>query len=139
VDAVDGTDLDAGAVLGADAGPRDHLGSALASHLPRDWRGFRFSMEAMWPQVSRLNLLELVPALQIPVFFLIGRNDYFVPPETSVAYFDALTAPSKKLVWFEHSGHEPFVDEPDKFNAAMTDLVRPAVASRPSAAAIPSQ
>lgn len=25
---------------------------------------------------------------------------------------DALTAPSKKLVWFEQSGHEPFVDEP---------------------------
>jgi hypothetical protein len=44
-----------------------------------------------------------------------------------VAYFDALTAPVKKLVWLEHSGHEPFVDEPDKFNAIMADLVRPAL------------
>ncbi len=59
------------------------------------------------------------------MFFLLGRNDQWVPPETSVAYFDALTAPSKKLVWFEHSGHEPFVDEPDRFNAAMADFVRP--------------
>jgi pimeloyl-ACP methyl ester carboxylesterase len=42
-----------------------------------------------------------------------------------VAYFNALTAPSKKLVWFENSGHEPFVDEPDKFNATIADLVRP--------------
>jgi pimeloyl-ACP methyl ester carboxylesterase len=42
-----------------------------------------------------------------------------------VAYFDALTASSKRLVWFEESGHEPFVDEPAKFNAAMLDLVRP--------------
>jgi pimeloyl-ACP methyl ester carboxylesterase len=41
-----------------------------------------------------------------------------------VAYFDALTAPSKKLLWFEHSGHEPFADEPAKFNAAMTEHVR---------------
>ena len=46
-----------------------------------------------------------------------------------MAYFDALTAPSKKLVWFEQSGHEPFVDEPAKFNAAMEDLVRPVVAA----------
>jgi hypothetical protein len=41
-----------------------------------------------------------------------------------VAYFDVLTAPSKKL-WFEESRHEPFVDEPAKLNAAMGELVRP--------------
>jgi hypothetical protein len=55
--------------------------------------------------------------------FLLGRKDRFVPPETSVAYFDALTAPSKKLIWFEHCGHEPFVDEPDAFNTVMAELV----------------
>jgi pimeloyl-ACP methyl ester carboxylesterase len=92
-------------------------------------RGFRFTVNAMWPEVSRLNLVELVPALQMPVFFFLGRNDHWVPAETSVAYFEALTAPSKKLVWFEQSGHEPFVDEPDKFNAAMVELVRPALPS----------
>jgi hypothetical protein len=32
-------------------------------------------------------------------------------------------------VWFEESGHEPFVDEPARFNAAMLDLVRPTVTS----------
>ena len=46
-----------------------------------------------------------------------------VAPETSVAYFDALTAPAKKLVWFEESGHEPFMDEPVKFNQAMLEMV----------------
>jgi pimeloyl-ACP methyl ester carboxylesterase len=97
--------------------------------LPNTWRGFRFSMKAMWAEVSRLNLIELVPALQMPVFFFLGRNDHWVPSETSVAYFDALTAPSKELVWFEESGHEPFVDEPGKFNAAMAELVRPALLS----------
>jgi pimeloyl-ACP methyl ester carboxylesterase len=88
-------------------------------------RGFRFSLDAMWTEASRLNLTELVPALQMPVFFFLGRNDHWVPAETSVAYIDALTAPSKKLVWFEDSGHEPFVDEPAKFNALMAELVRP--------------
>ena len=65
--------------------------------------------------------------MQMPVFFLLGRRDPWVRPETSVAYFDALTAPVKKLVWLEHSGHEPFVDEPGRFNAIMADLVRPAL------------
>jgi ubiquinone/menaquinone biosynthesis C-methylase UbiE/uncharacterized protein YbaR (Trm112 family) len=39
------------------------------------------------------------------------------------AYFYRLVAPSKKLVWFENSGHEPFADEPEKFNCAMAELV----------------
>jgi pimeloyl-ACP methyl ester carboxylesterase len=93
--------------------------------LPSAFRGFHLTMDAMWPEVSRLNLIDLVPKLEMPVFFLLGRKDPWVPPETSVAYFDALTAPSKELVWFEDSGHEPFVDEPDKFNATMADVVHP--------------
>jgi pimeloyl-ACP methyl ester carboxylesterase len=95
--------------------------------LPNILRGFRFSLDAMWAEVSTLNLIELVPTLQVPVFFFLGRNDHWVPPETSVAFFDLLTAPSKKLVWFEESGHEPFADEPTKFNASMVELVQPVV------------
>ena len=37
-------------------------------------------MNAMWAEVSRLNLIELAPALQMPVFFFLGRKDHFVPP-----------------------------------------------------------
>jgi pimeloyl-ACP methyl ester carboxylesterase len=65
----------------------------------------------------------------MPVSFFLGRQDQWVPPNTSVQYFEALTAPSKKLVWFEKSGHEPFVDEPAKFNASMVELVRPAASN----------
>jgi pimeloyl-ACP methyl ester carboxylesterase len=93
--------------------------------LPRTVRGFRFSMAAMWEGVSRIDLNELAPALRLPVFFLLGRRDHWVPPDTAVAYLDALTAPRKELVWFERSGHEPCADEPARFNATMAELVRP--------------
>lgn len=106
--------------------------------LPNIWRGFRFSLDAMWAEVSRLNLINLAPALQMPVFFFIGRQDHWVPPETSVAYFDALTAPSKIFEWFEASGHEPFVEEPARFNAAMAELVRPGLGS-PAGRARPTE
>lgn len=88
-------------------------------------RAFRFSIESMWAEVSRLNLLQAVPALDVPVVIMLGRRDPWIAPETSVAYFDHLRAPSKQLVWFEQSGHEPFVDEPAKFIEVMLDLVRP--------------
>ena len=98
--------------------------------LPNFIRGFRFSMDAMWAEVSKLNLLKVVPALKMPVVIFVGRRDHWVPPETSVAFFDALDAPSKKLVWFDHSGHEMFVDEPEKFNATMVEVVRPLISSQ---------
>jgi len=106
--------------------------------LPNLVRGFGFTLDAMWAEVSKLNLLTLVPALTMPVIILVGRRDHWVPPETSVAYFETLTAPSKKLVWFDHSGHEAFVDEPEKFNATMVELVRP-LASVPAAESAPAR
>lgn len=110
---------------------RDFLGQPELSifDLMNLMRGFRFSLFAMWAEVSKLNLIEVVPVLQMPVFFFLGRRDSWVPPETSIAYLDVLTAPLKKLVWFEESGHEPFVDEPTKFNTSMVELVRPVVIS----------
>jgi pimeloyl-ACP methyl ester carboxylesterase len=93
--------------------------------LPNIQRGFRFSLDSMWTEVSALNLNQAVHSLRMHVFFLLGRHDHQVPADTSAAYFNVLTAPSKKLIWFEESGHEPFVDEPAKFNAAMVELVRP--------------
>ena len=93
--------------------------------LPNILRGTLFSTYAMWDEVSALNLIRAAPVLQVPVFFFIGRHDHVIAPRTSVAYFDTLTAPSKKLVWFEESAHEPPFEEPAKFNAAMAELVRP--------------
>ena len=65
----------------------------------------------MWEEVSVLNLLNAAPVLQMPVFFFIGRHDHVIAPQTSVAYFEMLSAPS--------------FEEPAKLNAAMADLVRP--------------
>ena len=103
------------------------LGAPEASllELRSTMRAFRFCMESMWAEVSRLNLIEDVPALEVPVVFMVGRRDPWIPAEISVAYFDMLRAPSKKMVFFEESGHEPFVDEPSKFVTVMNDVLRP--------------
>ena len=96
--------------------------------VPPAFRAFHDVIDVMWPEVSKLNLLELAPALSVPVFFLLGRRDHFVPAEASMAYVNALAAPAKQVVWFEESGHEPFMDEPARFNRAMNEVVRPVVA-----------
>jgi hypothetical protein len=36
-------------------------------------------------------------------------------------YFDLFDAPHKQIVWFEHSGHTPWVSESDRFVRVMVD------------------
>lgn len=82
--------------------------------------------KVMWQELTAVNLITTAPSLRMPVFFFLGRHDRVVVPGTSVAYFDVLQAPSKTLIWFEESGHEPPAEEPEKFNGLMAELVRPA-------------
>jgi hypothetical protein len=93
--------------------------------LPNIVRGARFSTDALWTAATALDLVHAVPALRMPVFFFLGRHDHVIACETSAAYFEALQAPSKELVWFERSGHMPSVDEPQKFVTLMRDDVGP--------------
>lgn len=93
--------------------------------VPKILRGMQFSQNTMWAEASSLDLITAVPMLQTPVFFFLGRHDHVIAAETSAAYFESLAAPSKTLVWFEESAHEPPFEEPSKFNRAMAKLVRP--------------
>jgi pimeloyl-ACP methyl ester carboxylesterase len=69
------------------------------------------------------ELVRQVAAVQVPVYFFLGRYDYNTPSELAATYLQTLSAPSKKLVWFEESGHFPFLEEPAKFAAEMRQVL----------------
>lgn len=89
------------------------------------FRGIAASMRLLWPELLTVDLFTRVPELEVPVFFMEGRHDWEVPSTLSARYFDALRAPSKRLVWFEDSAHLPNAEERDRFNQVMRDDVRP--------------
>ncbi len=60
-----------------------------------------------------------IPALEVPVFFLLGRHDFNTPSRLAAEYLDRLSAPLKGVVWFERSAHFPFFEEPKRFHAEM--------------------
>jgi pimeloyl-ACP methyl ester carboxylesterase len=68
-----------------------------------------------------------MPRLDVPVIMVQGRLDQVAPGEPAQRFHDALTAPSKRLVWFEKSAHSPHLEEPDRFRALLRDL-RPVTA-----------
>jgi proline iminopeptidase len=57
-------------------------------------------------------------SLRVPILLAHGRHDYVVP----YVLWDGIpaTLPHAKLRLFEHSGHQPFYEEPDEFTTAVT-------------------
>jgi CubicO group peptidase (beta-lactamase class C family) len=61
--------------------------------------------------------------LKVPIYFLMGRHDGTTSPKLTEEYFNLLTAPHKELIWFEHSGHGPWMNESAKFIDVMVNQV----------------
>lgn len=77
--------------------------------------GFSFSLKYLWPEIMKINLLEEVNSLSIPVYFFLGKYDYSAPSSLAEAYFSKLNADNKQITWFENSAHMCNLEEQVKF------------------------
>ena len=82
-------------------------------------KGGDVSLDALFETFRGLDAAATYPALDVPVYMMMGRNDRVVSPIQAEAYFDVLDAPSKEFMWFENSAHSPQWEEADRFNAEM--------------------
>lgn len=79
------------------------------------FRGIITTFNDVYQQLYDIDLRVDYPTLEVPVYFFEGRHDINAPTALVEDYYDLLTAPNKKLIWFEHSGHSPWINETDKF------------------------
>lgn len=89
------------------------------------FRGIYRSLGQLFPELYGTDLFVQVPRVDVPVWFCLGRHDNEVPAVVSARYFEALEAPRKELVWFEHSAHMPNTEERDRFNRFLIERVLP--------------
>lgn len=87
-------------------------------------RGMAIS-RAMLPEVMPIDLTQLGPDFQVPVFFFEGKHDPYCRSSLILDYFQTMHDPQKQLVWFDRSGHFPFFEEPQKFTDSLVHLVLP--------------
>ena len=88
------------------------------------WDGNKFATPYLLPEVVALDLTK-ANKLAVPLILFLGRHDRNVNAEVAAAWFDAVKAPEKQLVWFEHSAHIPMTEEPGKFLLSLVRYARP--------------
>ncbi|HSN75991.1 MAG TPA: alpha/beta hydrolase [Anaerolineae bacterium] len=87
------------------------------------FRGVIETLGVVYPQLWEVDFRQQATKLEVPVYFLLGRHDINAPTVLAEEYFQLLDAPHKEIVWFEHSGHTPWVSESDRFVQIMVDTV----------------
>jgi pimeloyl-ACP methyl ester carboxylesterase len=86
-------------------------------------RGALDTLNVVYPQLWEVDLRQQAARLEVPVYFLKGRHDVNAPPVLTEEYYRILTAPHKELVWFERSGHNPWISEPARFVDVIVNTV----------------
>lgn len=77
----------------------------------------------LWPKYMQVDIEKEVRKMKVPVYFFVGRFDYSTHFDLVAAYYQALKAPYKEMVWFEESGHHPNLDEPEKYQEMLINKV----------------
>jgi pimeloyl-ACP methyl ester carboxylesterase len=73
-------------------------------------------------EACSINLFEKQPALSCPIYFLVGKTDRQASSTITEAYYQALQAEKKDLIWF-NAGHNLNVTEPIKFQETIIGLL----------------
>lgn len=78
-------------------------------------RGIVNTFNHVYQQLYDIDLRRDFTKLDVPVYFFLGRYDINAPTVLAEEYERVLDAPDKGIVWFEHSGHNPWINEREKF------------------------
>lgn len=81
----------------------------------RTIRGITAAQATLLPELAALDLTHTPTRLNTPIVMVQGRHDQVAPPFAAQRYAELLEAPTKQLVWFEHSAHMPHLEEPERF------------------------
>lgn len=71
---------------------------------------------------SEMDFRALLPQIQVPTMIMHGRHDQLYPLEAAEYMHERIL--NSKLIVFEHSGHCPNLEEPDRFNRELSDFVQ---------------
>ncbi len=86
-------------------------------------RGLADTYARLYPQLQELDFREQVPALEVPVWVVMGRHEARGRLEPARAWFDALQAPEKHWVVFEASSHRANFERPAAYAALLDEVV----------------
>jgi pimeloyl-ACP methyl ester carboxylesterase len=82
-----------------------------------------YSLKQLWADVIGINLFEEINEVEVPVYVFQGLHDYQVSYTLAKEFIDGLATPKKSFFVFEYAAHSPHIEENDKFNKCIDEIL----------------
>ena len=86
--------------------------------------GVYAAIRGLWPKMAAIDF-DKTTEFRCPIILFAGRHDMTTPTSIAAAWYARVTAPSKKLIWFENSSHYVVNEEPGLALDHLVHDVRP--------------
>jgi pimeloyl-ACP methyl ester carboxylesterase len=87
-------------------------------------KGLNFSTNSMWDEINNINITKEIQSFKVPVYFFEGKYDMATPTVLVKNFFSSLDAEKgKKLIIFENSAHIPMIEEKEKYEDLLINVV----------------
>ena len=87
-------------------------------------KGFDFTINAMWEELKKVNLTKEIQSIKVPIYFFEGKYDVATPTVVVEKFYANLDAEKgKKLFIFENSGHMPMIEEKERYEELLINVV----------------
>lgn len=90
-------------------------------------KGSLFSLQHLLPPLESVSFATMTK-FDCPVFLFNGRHDYSTSHEVAANWFERISAPDKRMFWFENSAHMMMQEQPGRFLMHLVNDVRPLAA-----------
>ncbi len=87
-------------------------------------KGFDFTINTMWEELKNVNLTKEIQSIRVPIYFFEGKYDVTTPTVVVEKFYKNLNAEKgKKLFIFENSGHMPMMEEKERYEELLINVV----------------
>ena len=78
--------------------------------------------QARW-ELFNANLPEEIPCVEVPVYFIQGKNDFMTSFQECEEYYNELQAPYKELIPIEKCAHNPIIEDTHQVSTILINKV----------------
>ena len=76
----------------------------------------------VYPFLGSFNLRSESPEYKVPIYYILGGNDWQAPHTIAEKYFSEIIAPNKNIYVIPDAGHVVMLEQPELCFAAIADI-----------------
>jgi pimeloyl-ACP methyl ester carboxylesterase len=105
------------------ASPSFSLQDARWLLMPANLERFAMMQAPLFEEFTNFDMNKLNMKYEVPMYFIAGESDWITPTVTAEQYYKNVDAPDKSMIIIKDAGHSPFIDQPERFQEAVSSLL----------------